>query len=100
MEGSQLSSQIYSLYQKILTNREIIRIIKEKCDGIKFTGKTEPVDMEYTIGTVKGLETNDDRKVPYIIRNLPQYPADQQGKGGACAQVLLPAGEKVTIALS
>ena len=39
----------------------------------------------------------DDRRVPYVIRNLPQYPVEEQEKGGASAQVLLPAGEKVTV---
>jgi len=63
MEGTQSSSQTYSLYhpeEKVLTNQEIMGKIKEKCNGIKFTGKTEPVDMEYTIGTVKGLKNTLD----------------------------------------
>lgn len=38
-----------------------------------------------------------DRRVPYAIRNLPQWPADQQEKGGASAQVFLPANEHVTV---
>ncbi|MBU0608237.1 MAG: hypothetical protein KKI08_10125 [Armatimonadetes bacterium] len=40
----------------------------------------------------------DERRAHYVIRNLPQWPADQQEKGGASAQVLLPAGETVTVA--
>lgn len=40
----------------------------------------------------------DERRVPYAIRNLPQWPMDEQNKGGACAQVFLPAGETVTVA--
>lgn len=40
----------------------------------------------------------DERRVPYVIRNLPQWPADQQEKGGACAQVRLPDDELVTVA--
>jgi hypothetical protein len=40
----------------------------------------------------------DSRRVPYAIRNLPQWSVDEQEKGGACAQVLLPAGETVTVA--
>lgn len=40
----------------------------------------------------------DERRVPYAIRNLPQWPVDQQHKGGASAQVFLPAGETVTVA--
>jgi len=40
----------------------------------------------------------DERRVPYTIRNLPQWPADQQEVGGACVQVDLPAGEPVTVA--
>jgi len=40
----------------------------------------------------------DERRVPYAIRNLPQWPMDQQNKGGASAQVFLPAGETVTVA--
>lgn len=39
-----------------------------------------------------------DRRVPYTIRNLPQWPVDQQETGGACAQVFLPASETVTVA--
>lgn len=39
----------------------------------------------------------DERRVPYVIRNLPQWPIDEQEKGGASAQVLLPAGETVTV---
>jgi len=39
----------------------------------------------------------DDRRVPYVIRNLPQWPADQQETGGACVQVELPANEVVTV---
>jgi len=63
IEGTQPSSQTYSLYhpeEKVLTNKEIMARIEEKCDGIKFIGKTDPVDMEYTIGTIKGLKTNLD----------------------------------------
>jgi len=40
----------------------------------------------------------DERRVPYAVRNLPQWPADEQEKGGASAQVFLPAGETVTVA--
>lgn len=40
----------------------------------------------------------DERRVPYVIRNLPQWPIEEQEKGGASAQVLLPAGEQVTVA--
>ena len=40
----------------------------------------------------------DDRRVPYAIRNLPQWSMNEQQKGGACAQVFLPAGETVTVA--
>jgi hypothetical protein len=37
----------------------------------------------------------DDRKAPYIIRNLPLW---EENKGGACVQVNLPIGETVTVA--
>ena len=37
----------------------------------------------------------DDRKAPYIIRNLPLW---EQNKGGAAVQVNLPIGETVTVA--
>ena len=37
----------------------------------------------------------DDRKVPYVIRNLPLW---EENKGGACVQVNLPVGETVTVA--
>jgi len=40
----------------------------------------------------------DERRVPYVIRNLPQWPAEEQEKGGACVQVNLPADEPVTVA--
>lgn len=40
----------------------------------------------------------DERRVPYVIRNLPQWPIEEQERGGASAQVLLPAGETVTVA--
>jgi hypothetical protein len=40
----------------------------------------------------------DERRVPYAIRNLPQWGIDEQEKGGASAQVFLPAGETVTVA--
>lgn len=40
----------------------------------------------------------DDRRVPYVIRNLPQWPVDQQETGGACVQVKLPDNEPVTVA--
>ena len=40
----------------------------------------------------------DERRVPYVIRNLPQWPADQQEVGGACVQVELPAEEPITVA--
>lgn len=40
----------------------------------------------------------DEERVPYVIRNLPQWPVDQQEKGGACVQVNLPAGGPVTVA--
>lgn len=39
-----------------------------------------------------------DQKVPYVIRNLPQYPIEEQEKGGACVQVRLPDNEEVTLA--
>jgi len=39
----------------------------------------------------------DERTVPYVIRNLPQWPADEQEKGGACVQVNLPTDETVTV---
>ena len=37
----------------------------------------------------------DERKAPYIIRNLPFVP---ENTGGACAQINYPIGEKVTVA--
>ncbi len=37
----------------------------------------------------------NDQKAPYIIRNLPHW---EENKGGACVQVNLPIGEKVTVA--
>ena len=40
----------------------------------------------------------DERRVPYVIRNLPQWPEEEQEKGGACVQVNLPADEPVTVA--
>lgn len=40
----------------------------------------------------------DDRRAPYVIRNLPQWPIDQQETGGACVQVKLPDNEGVTVA--
>jgi len=40
----------------------------------------------------------DERRAPYAIRNLPQWGIDEQEKGGASAQVFLPAGETVTVA--
>ena len=40
----------------------------------------------------------DDRRVPYVIRNLPQWPIDKQELGGACVQVKLPNNEDVTVA--
>ena len=40
----------------------------------------------------------DDRRVPYVIRNLPQWPIDQQEVGGACVHVKLPDdGDFVTV---
>jgi hypothetical protein len=40
----------------------------------------------------------DERRAPYVIRNLPQWPVDEQEKGGACVQVNLPVDEPVTVA--
>lgn len=40
----------------------------------------------------------EEEWAPYVIRNLPQWPVDQQEKGGACVQVDLPTGEPVTVA--
>jgi L-fucose isomerase-like protein len=40
----------------------------------------------------------DDRRAPWVIRNLPQWPIEEQEKGGASVEVLLPAGEPVTVA--
>lgn len=37
----------------------------------------------------------DERKVSYVIRNLPLW---EENKGGACVQVNLPVGEHVTVA--
>ena len=37
----------------------------------------------------------DERRVPYVIRSLPRW---QEGQGGACVQVNLPTGERVTVA--
>ena len=37
----------------------------------------------------------DDRKVPYVIRNLPLH---EENKGGACVQINYPVGETVTLA--
>jgi len=39
----------------------------------------------------------DERRAPYVIRNLPQWPIEEQEKGGACVQVRLPADEPVTV---
>lgn len=39
----------------------------------------------------------DERRVPYVIRNLPQYPVDRQEIGGACVQARLPENERVTV---
>ena len=36
--------------------------------------------------------------LPYIIRNLPQYPIDEQEKGGASVLVRFPADEQITAA--
>jgi hypothetical protein len=37
------------------------------------------------------------KNLPFVIRNLPQYPVDQQEKGGACVLVRLPVNEQVTV---
>ena len=37
----------------------------------------------------------DDRRAPYVIRNLPRW---EKNEGGACVQVNLPIGETVTVA--
>ena len=39
----------------------------------------------------------DERRAPYVIRNLPQWPIDEQEIGGACVQVKLPEDEPVTV---
>jgi len=39
----------------------------------------------------------DECRVPYVIRNLPQWPIDEQEIGGACVQVRLPEDEPVTV---
>ena len=36
----------------------------------------------------------DDRRAPYVIRNLPRW---EKNEGGACVQVNLPVGEAVTV---
>jgi len=38
------------------------------------------------------------QRVPYVIRNIPSWPVDQQEKGGACVQVRLPTDGTVTLA--
>lgn len=40
----------------------------------------------------------NEKKAPYVIRNLPQWPVEEQKKGGACVQVDLPTDEIVTVA--
>jgi len=40
----------------------------------------------------------DERRVPYVIRNLPQWPVQEPEKGGACVHVKLPPDEPVTVA--
>ncbi|MEA3345550.1 MAG: hypothetical protein U9Q78_04810 [Chloroflexota bacterium] len=40
----------------------------------------------------------DEWMAPYVIRNLPQWPVEEQEKGGACVQVKLPTDEPVTVA--
>jgi hypothetical protein len=37
------------------------------------------------------------KNLPFVIRNLPQYPVDQQEKGGASVLVRLPVNKQVTV---
>jgi hypothetical protein len=40
----------------------------------------------------------DERRMPYVIRNLPQWPIDKPETGGACAQVKLPDDNEIVTA--
>lgn len=76
--------------------------------GLFVTGKAgfvgdfmiDPPTETFTIGhcefSLKLNPYSDDRKLPYIIRNLPLV---QENKGGACVQVNLPIGQEVTAAI-
>ena len=73
--------------------------------GLFITGSTG-FNGDYLIDTFNGIAIighcecpfnpyGDDRKVSYVIRNLPLW---EENKGGACVQVNLPIGETVTVA--
>ena len=63
IKGTQPSSQTYSLHhpdEKVFTNEEILQEIKKLCTGVEFLGKTEPENLEYTIGNIHGQKENLD----------------------------------------
>ena len=73
--------------------------------GLFITGSTG-FNGDYLMDTVTNIAIighcecpfnpwGDERRVPYIIRNLPLW---EENKGGACVQVNLPLGETVTVA--
>jgi hypothetical protein len=57
---------------------------------------TETVTVGHCEFSLKLNPFTDENKLPYIIRNLPLV---EENKGGACVQVNLPVGEKVTGAI-
>ena len=57
----------------------------------------DPFNRIAVVGHCEGAFNpyGDDRRSPYVIRNLPRWQTDE---GGACVQIDYPVGEPVTLA--
>ena len=66
------------------------------CGDFMIDPPTETVTIGHCEFSLKLNPYSDEGKLPYIIRNLPLV---EENKGGACVQVNLPIGKKVTVAI-
>ena len=89
----------------VATSETLIDSLVTQQLGLFVTGSTG-FNGDYLIDPFNGIAIighcecpfnpwGDDRRVPYIIRNLPRW---RKGEGGACVQVELPVDETVTVA--
>ncbi|MBN1459375.1 MAG: hypothetical protein JXA57_07550 [Armatimonadetes bacterium] len=72
--GHQAGYEAYKKHHpdiRILENRDILRKIEDECEGVEFTGSTEPLQGEEALSAVTGTAGNTSMEYSSLDGPMP-----------------------------